>query len=110
MATSTDEDVSRATTSATRTRRSLLRLASPSRSSASELGHESPAFTLKQYAHVMPGMQAAAAAVVADLVRDQATPDRDAAQQAAAVVGAQASATSAPTRPRRFVRLRRALP
>jgi hypothetical protein len=32
------------------------------------LGHESPAFTLKQYAHVMPGMQAEAAAQVADLV------------------------------------------
>jgi integrase len=43
------------------------------------LGHESPAFTLKQYAHVIPGMQAAAAAVVADLIRDQALPDRDAA-------------------------------
>ena len=27
------------------------------------LGHESPAFTLKQYAHVIPGMQAEAAAV-----------------------------------------------
>jgi integrase len=32
------------------------------------LGHESPAFTLKQYAHVLPGMQAQAAAQVADLV------------------------------------------
>jgi integrase len=32
------------------------------------LGHESPAFTLKQYAHVIPGMQAEAAAAVADLV------------------------------------------
>lgn len=35
------------------------------------LGHESPAFTLKQYAHVIPGMQAEAAAQVASLV-DQA--------------------------------------
>ena len=43
------------------------------------LGHESPAFTLKQYAHVIPGMQAAAAALIADLVRDQTTADRDAA-------------------------------
>jgi integrase len=43
------------------------------------LGHESPAFTLKQYAHVIPGMQAAAAAVVAELVRDQATPGREVA-------------------------------
>jgi integrase len=32
------------------------------------LGHESPAFTLKQYAHVIPGMQAEAAALVASLV------------------------------------------
>lgn len=33
------------------------------------LGHESPAFTLKQYAHVMPGMQAEAAAQIADVVQ-----------------------------------------
>ena len=33
------------------------------------LGHETPAFTLKQYAHVIPGMQAEAAAVAA-LVRE----------------------------------------
>lgn len=32
------------------------------------LGHESPAFTLKQYAHVVPGMQAEAAAVIAAAV------------------------------------------
>jgi len=32
------------------------------------LGHESPAFTLKQYAHVLPGIQAEAAAQVAGLV------------------------------------------
>lgn len=32
------------------------------------LGHESPAFTLKQYAHALPGMQAEAAARIADLV------------------------------------------
>jgi integrase len=32
------------------------------------LGHENPAFTLKQYAHVMPGMQAEAAALIAALV------------------------------------------
>lgn len=32
------------------------------------LGHESPAFTLKQYAHVMPGMQAEAAADIAAVV------------------------------------------
>ena len=32
------------------------------------LGHESPAFTLKQYAHVIPGMQAEAAAQIASLI------------------------------------------
>jgi len=35
------------------------------------LGHESPAFTLKQYAHVLPGMQAEAARSVAALVAGQ---------------------------------------
>jgi len=35
------------------------------------LGHESPAFTLKQYAHIIPGMQAAAAALVAELIKEQ---------------------------------------
>lgn len=34
------------------------------------LGHESPAFTLKQYTHVIPGMQADAARVVAQLVKE----------------------------------------
>lgn len=38
------------------------------------LGHESPAFTLKQYAHVIPGMQAEAAAQVARLVTNVETP------------------------------------
>jgi integrase len=32
------------------------------------LGHESPAFTLRQYAHVIPGMQAEAAVEIAELV------------------------------------------
>ena len=36
------------------------------------LGHESPAFTLKQYAHVIPGMQAEAASHVAMIVNDAA--------------------------------------
>jgi integrase len=35
------------------------------------LGHESPAFTLKQYAHVLPGMQADAARAVASLLADR---------------------------------------
>jgi integrase len=39
------------------------------------LGHESPAFTLKQYALVIPGMQAAAAAAVAELVKAQSEVD-----------------------------------
>ena len=33
------------------------------------LGHESPAFTLKQYAHVLPGMQAEAAERIANLIK-----------------------------------------
>jgi len=33
------------------------------------LGHETPAFTMKQYAHVIPGMQAEGAAMIAALVR-----------------------------------------
>ena len=33
------------------------------------LGHEMPAFTLKQYAHVIPGMQAEAAEAVARLLK-----------------------------------------
>ena len=37
------------------------------------LGHENPAFTLKQYAHVIPGMQADAAAIVARLVIPEST-------------------------------------
>jgi integrase len=32
------------------------------------LGHHNPAFTLSQYAHAIPGMQAAAAAAVAELI------------------------------------------
>jgi integrase len=36
------------------------------------LGHKSPAFTLKQYAHVLPGMQAEAAAQIAALVGEVA--------------------------------------
>jgi integrase len=34
------------------------------------LGHESPAFTMKQYAHALPGMQAEAASQIADLVQN----------------------------------------
>jgi integrase len=44
------------------------------------LGHENPAFTLKQYAHVIPGLQADAARLVASTVRD-AMPGSEAAVQ-----------------------------
>jgi|SRR5579875_97391 integrase len=45
-----------------------LRAGVPVKVVSERLGHEDPAFTLKQYAHVIPGMQAEAAAIVADLV------------------------------------------
>jgi integrase len=35
---------------------------------AEQLGHEDPEFTMKQYTHVIPGMQAEAARIVAGLV------------------------------------------
>ena len=41
---------------------------------AERLGHEDPAFTMKQYAHVIPGMQADAARLIADTV-DTPTPN-----------------------------------
>jgi len=40
----------------------------PTKVVSERLGHESPAFTLKQYAHVIPGMQADAAAQIANIV------------------------------------------
>jgi len=40
----------------------------PSKVVSERLGHESPAFTLRQYAHVIPGMQADAARTIADVV------------------------------------------
>ena len=45
-----------------------LRAGVPVKVVSERLGHEDPAFTLKQYVHVMPGMQAEAAALVARLV------------------------------------------
>jgi integrase len=45
-----------------------LRAGVPVKVISERLGHETPAFTLKQYAHVIPGMQAEAAAAVAELV------------------------------------------
>lgn len=46
-----------------------LRAGVPVKVISERLGHETPAFTLKQYAHVIPGMQAEAASMIADLVR-----------------------------------------
>lgn len=43
------------------------------------LGHGPPASTLKQYAHVIPGMQAAAAALVPEFIGEHTAPARDAA-------------------------------
>lgn len=45
-----------------------LRAGVPVKVISERLGHESPAFTLTQYAHVLPGMQAEAARLVQDLV------------------------------------------
>jgi len=42
------------------------------------LGHQSPTFTLRQYAHALPGMQAPAAAVVAHVIRDCGRQDDEA--------------------------------
>jgi integrase len=45
-----------------------LKAGVPVKVMSERLGHESPAFTLKQYAHVIPGMQAEAAAQVAAMI------------------------------------------
>jgi integrase len=45
-----------------------LRAGVPIKVISERLGHESPAFTMKQYAHVLPGMQAEAASRIAQLV------------------------------------------
>jgi integrase len=46
-----------------------LRAGVPVKVVSERLGHETPAFTLKQYAHVIPGMQAEAAKQIATVVR-----------------------------------------
>ena len=48
-----------------------LRAGVPVKVVSERLGHQDPAFTLKQYVHVIPGMQAEAAAVIAGLVQGQ---------------------------------------
>lgn len=53
-----------------------IRAGVPVKVVSERLGHESPAFTLKQYAHVIPGMQAEAASLIASAVRE-ATPGQE---------------------------------
>lgn len=53
-----------------------LRAGVPVKVMSERLGHSTPAFTLQQYAHVIPGMQAEAAGAIADLVWP--VPDEDA--------------------------------
>lgn len=47
-----------------------LRAGVPVKVMSERLGHATPAFTLQQYAHVIPGMQAEAAQAIADLIAD----------------------------------------
>jgi integrase len=48
----------------------------PAKVISERLGHHTPEFTMQQYAHVLPGMQAEAAALVAELVAKSAAPAR----------------------------------
>lgn len=48
-----------------------LRAGVPVKVMSERLGHSTPAFTLQQYAHVIPGMQAEAAEAIARIVSDQ---------------------------------------
>lgn len=48
-----------------------LRAGVPVKVMSERLGHSTPAFTLQQYAHVIPGMQAEAAEAIARIVADQ---------------------------------------
>ena len=48
-----------------------LRAGVPVKVISERLGHSTPAFTLQQYAHVIPGMQAEAAQQIADLITDE---------------------------------------
>ena len=53
-----------------------LRAGVPIKVIAERLGHETPAFTMKQYAHMIPGMQVEAASTIAGVVaRAAATPN-----------------------------------
>lgn len=56
-----------------------LRAGVPVKVMSERLGHATPAFTLQQYAHVIPGMQAEAAEAIADLIAEQSNAlDQDA--------------------------------
>jgi integrase len=58
-----------------RTHATLALLAGVPVTTVSErLGHHSPAFTLRQYAHALPGMQAPAAAVLGEVINNYETP------------------------------------
>lgn len=48
-----------------------LRAGVPVKVMSERLGHSTPAFTLQQYAHVIPGMQAEAAEAIANIVAEQ---------------------------------------
>jgi integrase len=52
-----------------------IRAGVPVKVISERLGHETPAFTLKQYAHVIPGMQAEAARLVAELLYQARKPE-----------------------------------
>ena len=54
-----------------------LSLGVPAKVISERLGHEDVAFTLKQYAHVLPGMQADAARRIASAVIDDEEEDVD---------------------------------
>lgn len=52
-----------------------IRAGVPVKVISERLGHETPAFTLKQYAHVIPGMQAEAANRIAEILEESRPPD-----------------------------------
>lgn len=73
-----------------------LRAGVPVKVIAERLGHEDPAFTMKQYAHVIPGMQADAARLIASTV-DAPTTSRLQRQANGTVSAAPAAAEPAGT-------------
>jgi integrase len=53
-----------------------LRAGVPTKIVSERLGHATPEFTMRMYQHAIPGMQAEAAAKIADLVAAAAQPER----------------------------------